>query len=745
MSEARCDFETRSDVDLRKRGSGPYFASPNFRPLILCYAIDDAPIKHWTWGQPCPADLKAHIESGGYIRAFNASFERQCFDVLAGRAGWPRPAIDRYRCTAAEAAAMSLPRSLDKLGVALNLAVRKDKKGAALIKKFCSPRRARKHEAPGGLYWNEPEDHQEDFAAFIDYCRSDVATEAEAARRIFPLSDYEQSVYTLDQIINSRGIRIDVESAKSAIKLAEKTKAQLDREMVLATGGYVRKCSEPAKLIQWVQAQGVDMSSAAKGDIVSLLDSDDLPDHVRAALEIRQEAAKTSVAKLQSMLLRADDDGRVRNSNLIYGAGTGRWSNVGVNFANMPRPRRIYEDAKLDTKVLFDAFRQESPELLRLMYGEQLGRPLHLISDAIRGFVWAAPGHDLIQADYTGIEGAIIAWSSGEDWKIQALQEIMADPSLPDLYRRAAAGIMNMTTDEITKKHPLRQSVGKVSELALGFGGGVSAFYSMSQAYGVKLDPLYAPVWAAADEERQHKALMRYEGCLARGREKTNELSKEAWLACELIKVGWRATNPAITAGWRLREDAMREAIETPGRQVEALKFKYVVARGFLWCRLPSGRCLAYGSPKLHSQVWVNVKLQDGSFSESGEVMDHESAKRDEQLGLLKIAGEAASKITALGVDAKTKQWSRFDLYGGLAAENDTQGTAREILVNGLLKAESAGYSILAHVYDEVISEVPRGFGDVEEFEKLICELPEWAAGLPLTASGWRGKRYRKD
>src|SRR5690606_38493764 len=152
---------------------------------------------------------------------------------------------------------------------------------------------------------------------------------------------------------------------------------------------------------------------------------------------------------------------------------------MGVNFANLPRPRREFDDAHLDRKTLFEAFRSEDPDWLKFLYGDLLGRPLHLVSDAIRGFIMAAPAHELVQADYSGIEGAVIAWSSGEDWKVAAMYEIIADPSLPDMYRRTAAGIMNTTTDIVTKKYPLRQSVDKVSELALGFGGGVSAFHSM--------------------------------------------------------------------------------------------------------------------------------------------------------------------------------------------------------------------------------------------------------------------------
>jgi len=740
------DFETRSPVDLKTAGAFVYFDDPDAKVLMAAYRIDDGPLKCWTYDQPPPLDLWAAIEAGATIRAFNAQFETLGFDMLARRNGWPRPAYSQYVDTAAAAAAMALPRSLGDLGAALGLDVQKDKEGMRLIRKFSIPRRPRGEEMPG-LYWNEPEDHPEDFQKFVEYCKRDVETEEAAAKRIVPLSDAEQQVWLLDQTINRRGIRIDVTSAAAAIALADKSKTMLDREMRLATAGYVPACSQPGKLVEWVEAQGVPMTSAAKAEVTDLLDTTDLPPTVRKALEIRQEAAKTSVAKLQAMLNRASDDGRVRGTFMYAGAATGRWANTGVNFANMPRPRKVFETAKengaLRPDALFSAIRTGEPAVLREFYGDDLGRPLHLVSDAIRGFIWAAPGHDLVQADYSGIEGAVIAWLSGEDWKVKALFEIMADPSLPDMYRRTAAAIMNLSTDIITKKHPLRQSVGKVSELALGFAGGVSAFYSMSRNYGVDLDALYEPVWGAADEARRERAVKRYENCLTRKDSKTDLLSREAWIACEIIKNGWRAANPAIAASWSALEDAARQAIQEPGAIFTAAKVRYLLKKGFLWAQLPSGRCLSYGAPKLKDQVWAR-RLIEGNWAEA-EVMEREAAEALERRGLVKIDGATKQKVTALGVNSVTKKWERFALYGGLLAENNTQATARDLLVNGMLKAEASGYPIIAHVYDEILCEVPAGYGDVAEFERLICELPEWAAGLPLQASGWRGKRYRKD
>lgn len=716
------DFETRSDVDLKKHGAYRYFASPHAAPLMASYMIDGGELKRWRPPASCPDDIRAHVEAGGMMSAHNNSFERLLWQmVLTPRYGWPELRLEQCRCTAATAAAMSLPRDLAGVGAALDLPIQKGKEGYALIRKFSIPRRARKGEPPG-IYWNEPADFPADFERFHDYCDGDIRTEGLADRRMVPLSTYEQELYRLDQRINDRGIRIDARSALAALALAETAKAHLDREMRIATGGYVTACSQPGRLTEWVQSQGVEMPSAAKAEIEEMLELEDLPKNVRRAIELRQEAAKTSVAKLGAFLNRTSVDGRLRGAFLFLAAGTGRWSSVGAQVHNLPRPRKAFGDAHLDTRILFNAFRQGDPGWLKTLYGDTLGRALFLISDAIRGFIWAAPGHDLLAADYAGIEGAVAAWFAGEHWKVRAMFELIENPELPDLYRRAAAGIFNTTTDEITKKDPRRQ-VGKVSELALQYQGGVGAFRSMARNYSLKIEPLFDSVWWSTTEDGQNeKAERRYEECLARNEQTTKDLSQKAWLAAELIKVRWRVTHPAIKGAWSLLEEAIREAIENPGAKVSVLKCAYLVSRGFLWCRLPSGRCLAYGKPQMRS---IEVPWADKT---------QPPEKREKK-----------PTPTALGVNSVTKKWERFGLYGGLAFENIVQAIARDLLANGIVKAEEAGYPVVAHVHDEIVTEVPKGFGDLRAFEKLICELPDWADGLPLTASGWRGKRYRKD
>lgn len=334
------DFETRSRTNLKTQGVWRYMSDPSTEPLMGSYVINRMkfPCSRWRPGQPCPPGIVQYVnETDGLISAHNAAFERLLWQrILTPRYDWPVVATERFRCTAATSAALGLPRALEFLGGALDLETKKDKIGEDLIKFFSVPR-------PDGEF-NEPRLHPEKFEQFHIYCDGDVITEMEADGRMIPLSAFEQSVYTLDQKINDRGIRIDRQSAIAALELAERSKTYLDQKLRAVTGGVVKKCTEVKQLTEWVESRGVVLDSMGKADLLEVLRTPDIPADVREALELRQQAAKTSVSKLRSMLVRADTDGRVRHSFLYHKASTGRWQSVGVNFGNMPRPRKAYEE-----------------------------------------------------------------------------------------------------------------------------------------------------------------------------------------------------------------------------------------------------------------------------------------------------------------------------------------------------------------------------------------------------------------
>ena len=686
------DFETQSIIDLKLRGAYVYAQHPSTDALLASFKLRQVDefkaswattvwisaggplntVCRWRRGEPCPPYVRAYIEAGGEIEAHNAAFERLIWwNIMVPRHGWPRPRLEQFRCSMATGRALGYPANLAKLGETLDLKIKKDKRGDGLIKIHSCPV---KFTTGGAPIWHPLANDPASLAAFHDYCDTDVLSEEESSSRMIPLSDAEMEIYHLSEEINDRGVRIDITSVRAAIELADKAKIELDKRMAAATAGAVTAASQVARLTAWLISRGVALDGVAKNNVLEALDLDDLSDDCREALLIRQEAAKPSTSKLKAFLKHVSADGRVRGMFIFYGTGPGRWASAGgVNLANLPRPRPIYDDADLDAATLFKAIRSTEPALLQDLYGAELGKPLHLISDALRGFLWAAPGHEFIAVDYSGIQGAIGAWLAKEEWKLTAMREIIADPKLPDLYRRAAAGILNTTVEIITKKHWGRQ-IGKVAELALLFAGGVTALVEMAANYGMRraaLHSLYPGVWSAASKEAREKAVKRWEKAMkSRQRQHSDVLTREAWIACSLIVHGWRANNPASVEAWSELETRMRNAVSNPGVKFPVCgRMTYLCTQGFLWLRLPSGRPVAYAQPRLKDQVWAKLKLLDGSWGES-EVVDRDEAEKLEIRGLAKIEGKTSPKVTALGWDSTKNKMLRYALYGGLAMQN---------------------------------------------------------------------------
>lgn len=733
-SKVSLDFESRSRVDIKKRGSYPYFECADFRPLMAAYRIDGGDIQMWLPNArgDCPYDLRAAIVCGTEIHGWNVAFEAQCLDWLHHHWGWPAYRPEQLVDTAAAAAALGLPRSLGEAAKVMGMADQKDTDGTRLINLFCKPNRK-------GVF-NKAADHPEDWALFQEYCRQDVRTEEALSAKVPALSARERQIWALNLKINRRGVRVDVNAAIGALKIVDIELARLDAEMRIATAGAVTKCTQIKRIKEWAAKCDTTIESLNKSSLSELLDSPDTPADVRAALLARQEAGKTSVAALKAMVRRSSADGRVRGTALYHGASTGRDTATGLNTKNLPRPSRHWEDTKLDKAALFRAFRNSDVSLLPSWPGGSL----QLISDSVRSFILAAPGKFIVQADFSSIEGIFAAWLTGETWKVEAYREISLNPKLPDIYRRTAARLLGTTTDEIHKKHPMRQSLGKLSELASQYGGGVGAYYKSAKQNGIDLDKLYAPLAASASDENALKATRRYARCVKRGQHKSDVMSREAWLACELAKLMWRADNPAICASWKLFEDAIRQAVEEPGTQHAALGIRYKVAHGFLWACLTSGRPIAYATPRLRQCSWIRMRNEDGSLDEP-EAIETSDAYELVRQGLAVIEGPAKAKVTVCGVDSVTKQWRRYPLTGGTALNNNTQGGCRDIMMDGLLRVDAANFDIVMSVYDEGVAEMPIEDTKLDEFIRLLCILEPCYPGLPISASGFTAKRYRKD
>ena len=327
------DFETRSTVDLRKTGADVYAAHGTTEPLCLGYAIDEDRPELWKLGDAPPVELMLVIEDGATVIAHNAPFELAIWNsICTPRYGWVPLPVEQTQCTMAQCYAMGLPGALEKAAAALGMHHQKDMKGSRTMMQLCQP----KDITPSGdiMWW----DDQAKYQILYDYCIQDVEVEREASKRILALSELERQVWNLDYTINRRGVACDVQAVEKTIRLVEFEQARLDKEIRKVTGNAVATCKAVGQLNDWIKLQGVDLKGVSKSDVLELLDRD-LPAKVRSALLLRQEAAKSSTAKLTSMMNRASADGRIRGTAQYHGATTGRWAGRGIQTQNFPRPK----------------------------------------------------------------------------------------------------------------------------------------------------------------------------------------------------------------------------------------------------------------------------------------------------------------------------------------------------------------------------------------------------------------------
>lgn len=319
------DFETRSLVDLKLCGVDVYSEHPSTEILCMGYAFKDEDVKIWKPGDQVPSFKNQKIIS------HNAAFEIAIWkNVAVKKYGFPDVKADQFICTMAMCYAMALPGSLEKAALALGVNEGKDMKGHRLMLMLSQPKDEKNGEI---IWWDDPLK----LRRLYEYCERDVTVEREIFHRLQRLSSYEEKVWLLDRRINDRGIAIDRKCVKAALTIVANEKVRLDHKMREITNGEVVSCTAAVQLGQWVRAQGHKVKGVAKADITALLEKN-VSAHVREALLTRQEAAKTSTAKLERMKNGVCLDGRMRGLFQYHGASTGRFSGRQIQIQNLPRP-----------------------------------------------------------------------------------------------------------------------------------------------------------------------------------------------------------------------------------------------------------------------------------------------------------------------------------------------------------------------------------------------------------------------
>lgn len=648
------DFETYSDLDIRKVGGHRYARHPSCEVLICAYLLPGmAEPAVWLPRQETPPKrLVDWVRGGGKLGAHNASFERVVWRHALTRMhpGLPQVKDSQWVCTAAKAAASGLPRSLDKALTALGLPVSKDLEGSKLIKVFCSPKRPSKKDPRVRIL---PEEDPR-FQRFIEYCQQDVRGEVALDDALPDLNARERHMFILDMVMNDRGLPIDLPLVEKALKVVQVLEVSIAARVSVLTGGL--KATQVQKMLDFFTERGIDLENMRAETVRQAVKREDLSDEAKELLELRVEAGKASTKKLISMMACADPDDHVVQGGFLYhGAHTGRYAGRLVQPHNFIRG--MLKDHQRD--LVFDLLQYADPDLFLILYD----KPIDVISQCMRGFIMAPEGYELAVVDYTAIEARVLAWIAGEDHMLAAYFKGV------DVYKLMATKLYKL--DSINDVTDEQRRIAKNLVLGCGYQLGGIKFVDYAANAGVII---------------------------------TEEFAKTAVKA-------YRDGHPAIVKSWGMVERLVAGAIRNPGETYEGLKCEFYMREHWLCIKLPSGRELRY---------------------------PYARAIPVERWG--KPAFEISFRTEIKG------QFVREKTYGGKLIENIVQAIARDVMMEGMLAAETNGYPVLGTVHDELLALRELGTSNIKELEELVCVRHiKWTAGMPLASKGFTCVRYRKD
>lgn len=536
MKNLSIDIETYCDRELSKCGVYKYAESPDFEILLFGYSIDGGKVKviDLANGETLPTEIKDALRDKSIMKwAFNAQFERVCLSQYLGK--WLEP--EAWRCTMVWSAYMGLPLSLEGVGAVLGLEKQKLKEGKDLIRYFSVPCKPTKTNY--GRSRNLPADAPDKWEQFKAYNARDVETEIAIQLRLqkFPVPEDEWQNYILDQHINDRGIQLDTDLVKEAIRCDEQSRAELTRLMKEMT--ELDNPNSVAQMKAWLADNGLETETLSKGVVKELLKI--APGKLAEVLTLRQALAKSSIKKYTAMENVVCSDSRARGLLQFYGANrTGRWAGRLIQVQNLPQ-NHLPDLAQARSLVKNGNF-----EMIEALYDSVPS----VLSELIRTAFVPKPGFNFIVADFSAIEARVIAWLAGETWR----NEVFATHG--KIYEASASQMFQVPIEEIAKGSPLRQK-GKIAELALGYGGSVGALKAMG-----------ALEMGVSEEELQ-----------------------------PLVNA-WRTANPKIVRlWWEVDKATMTAVSERTVTQTHGIRFE--CKSGMLFINLPSGRQLAYVKPKI--------------------------------------------------------------------------------------------------------------------------------------------------
>jgi DNA polymerase len=538
------DFESRSRVDLRSKGVYNYAQDGSTDVLCMSYAFDDEDVQTWLPDQPFPDAVRAHT---GEIRAHNATFERLIFWYVLQIPF----KLEQFYCTATQARSNCAPGGLEDVGRFASSDMRKDHRGNQLIRLLSVPQANGTFREDSAL-----------MAEMVRYCEQDVRAMRAVSKAMRPLSEIELADYHVNERINDRGVLVDLALCDAAVLYAQAELLEIQTLVAELTDGAITSVRSP-KMRDWVlervgeQAKKLmtvykddekkySIDKTIRANLLALAEEnhEEIPSVVADVIQCADDLWASSVAKFSRLSgLSDDEDRRVRGAFVFAGgSATGRASSYGAQVHNFTRKCAADPDAVRHAMV---RGHQIVPK-----YGK---RVTDVLKGMLRPALIPAPGHVLVVADWSAIEGRVHPWLVNTP---EGEAKLDVFRSQLDPYKVNAAATFRVPYEDVSGE---QRQVGKVQELALGFLGGAGAFEVFGRAYGVRMSD--AEIKRAVD--------------------------------------GWRRANPwAMDHGQKL-EHAYTRAVRNPSYEFSAGRVTYLFDGQHLWYALPSGRILCYPYAKL--------------------------------------------------------------------------------------------------------------------------------------------------
>lgn len=678
LTEVRLDFETASSCELKTAGAWRYAEDPTTEVLSLAYQIvrgSDHGIK-WLWHPALSLDhliTLAGLEDAIWI-AHNASFEKAIWRrLMVPLFGLPDIPNKRWHCTQAMCAMKAIPQDLDRSMTVLRLPHNKDKEGSKLTISLSKPdKRGRYDRSEATL------------ARVYEYNLSDIDGDGALHERLGWMPNGERQVWLLDQRMNERGVRLDMDFVAKAQEIVDRASGPLLTEFAEITGGL--KPTQVQKLQAWCLNKGTNIPNLKAETLKAVLgesdeehdDIDELSDNfmdeihvemapdVRRALSIRQLIGSASIKKLRRMSLCVCADGRARGLLQYHGAGPGLWAGRLFQPHNFPRGTLMVKgkDGKKKApapQIVVDAIMSGDPDFVDMT----IGPPVETVVSSLRHAIIAGPGRVLVAGDFAGIQARTVLALAGQHDKTA----IMASGA--DIYLDMATQIYKPAAPFTKEANTEERQIGKNTVLGLGFQMGAPKFR------------------------------LRY------AKEHPLEFSKNV---VHVYRKEWAPLVPKVWYG--LEAAAVRAVWEH--KPSEAYGMEYRLEDGWLSVRLPSGRKIWYFNPKPIRKVmpWDELDVRQAWTSEA----------------------------------MKFGQWRTRDMFGGLLTENVVMGMQRDLLTTALFKCEKEGLPVVLNVHDEIITEPEASRADPKLLAQIMQDIPQWARDMqiPVSVEAWAGDRYKK-